>query len=153
MPHLYLLRHAKSSWDDPGLTDHDRPLAPRGRRAAKAIGAYLGEQGIEPELVLCSSATRARETFERLRLPDVEIEPGLYGASANVLLARLREVPPAVESVMLVGHNPGIEDVVHRLAPGALRGKFPTAALATLAMPDWHGDAAELEAFIRPRDL
>jgi phosphohistidine phosphatase len=73
MKRLYLLRHAKSSWKDASLPDHDRPLAGRGRRAAKAIARHLRDQGIEPELVLCSSARRARETFER-------IEPALGGA-------------------------------------------------------------------------
>src|SRR6187200_3248617 len=86
VPRLYLLRHAKSSWDDPGLPDHDRPLAPRGRKAAKRMGAHLRERGIEPQLVLCSSARRTRETVERLALPSgsqVEVEDGLYAAGSG----------------------------------------------------------------------
>jgi phosphohistidine phosphatase len=160
---LYLLRHAKSSWKEHGLADHDRPLAPRGRRAAKAIGRHLRDQGIEPELVLCSSATRARETLERVRLAHAQIEPELYGAGADALLARLHEVPPAVASVMLIGHNPGIQQLALLLARPVpelqpLEQKFPTAALATLALPgpDWRTldpGTAELIGFVRPRDL
>ena len=154
MSRLYLLRHAKSSWDAPALADHDRPRAPRGRRAAKAIGRYLREQGIEPELVLCSSATRARETLERAGLTG-RIEGDLYGAGAGVLLARLNEVPDDTESVMLVGHNPGMEDLTLLLA-GQVPPKFPTAALALLDCPSWSALArgtAELVGFVRPRDL
>jgi phosphohistidine phosphatase len=152
---LYLLRHAKSSWSDPELADHDRPLAPRGRRAAKAIGRYLREQRIEPALVLCSSATRARETLERVGLPDALVEPELYGAGASVLLARLRQVPEDPPSVMLIGHNPGMEDLV-RLLAGEAPDKFPTAALATLAISNWASldrGTAELVDFVRPKDL
>ena len=160
---LYLLRHAKSSWDDPDLSDHDRPLAGRGRRAAKAIGAYLREHDIEPDLVLCSSALRARETLERLELgaAAVQIEPELYAAGASALLARLRRVPDAVGSVMLVGHNPGLQDLALDLARPApdvdeLRVKYPTAALLTLILEDWEALArgtADLAGFVRPRDL
>jgi phosphohistidine phosphatase len=162
---LYLLRHAKSSWKDHGVADRDRPLAPRGRRAAKAIGRYLRDQGIEPELMLCSSATRACETLERIGLarPRARVEPELYGAGADALLARLHEVPPAVASVMLIGHNPGMQQLALLLAhPGPelreLETKFPTAALATLAFPgpDWRTldrGTAELIGFVRPRDL
>jgi phosphohistidine phosphatase len=160
---LYLLRHAKSSWKDHGLADHDRPLAPRGRRAAKAIGRYLRDQGIEPELVLCSSATRARETLERIALARAQIEPELYRAGADTLAARLHQVPAAVASVMLIGHNPGMQELALLLARpgpelGELEAKFPTGALATLALPgpDWRTldrGTAELIGFVRPRDL
>src|SRR5262245_58948257 len=123
MQRLYLLRHAKSSWKDPDLADHDRPLARRGRRASGAIAAYLRERDIEPELVLCSSARRTRETLERLEpvlgSPAVRIEPELYAAGASALLERLRRVPDAVGSVMLIGHNPGMEDLAIDVArPG-----------------------------------
>jgi phosphohistidine phosphatase len=151
---LYLLRHAKSSWDDPELADHDRPLAPRGRRASKAIGRYLREHGIEPELVLCSSATRARETLERAGLSGT-VEGELYGAGARTLLARLNRVPDEVASVMLIGHNPGMEDLVLLLA-AQTPSKFPTAALATLECPPWSEldrGTAELVGFVRPREL
>ena len=167
MRRLYLLRHAKSSWKDPDLADPDRPLARRGRRASKAIAGYLREQDIAPELVLCSSARRTRETLERLEpalgSPTVRIEPELYAASASALLERLRRVPDAVGSVMLIGHNPGMQDLaldVARPAPAVreLELKFPTAALATLVLQaaSWRAldrGTAELVDFVRSRDL
>jgi phosphohistidine phosphatase len=159
---LYLLRHAKSSWKEPGIPDHDRPLAGRGRKAAKAMATYLQEQRVRPELVLCSSATRARQTFERLEplgAREVHIERELYGADAATLLARLRDVPDGIASVMVVAHNPGLEDLTRVLARTAEFGaKFPTGALATLAFGDreWASlerDTAELVGFVRPREL
>ena len=124
MKRLFLLRHAKSSWDDPGLDDHERPLAPRGRRASKLIGEHLRRERIEPSLVLCSSARRTRETVERV-MPArggtaVSVEDGLYTASSGGLLQRLREVPPDVESVMLVGHQPAIQELALDLAGDGL---------------------------------
>src|SRR5437764_6878294 len=143
MKRLYVLRHAKSSWDDPAASDHDRPLAPRGRKAAKATARHLREQRVEPELVLCSTARRARQTLERIE-PSlgrraVHVERELYGASADELLERLRAVDDAVGSVMLIGHNPGLEDLILALARPSPRrreveAKYPTAALAPLAL-------------------
>jgi phosphohistidine phosphatase len=167
MKRLYLLRHAKSSWKDTSLPDHDRPLAARGRRAAKTIARHLHERGVEPELVLCSSARRARETLERIEpalgTPAVHVEDDLYAASAPALLERLRSVPDHVESVMLIGHNPGLQDLaldVARPSPTAdeLSAKYPTAALATLelSVSTWQEldcGAGELTALVRPRDL
>jgi phosphohistidine phosphatase len=167
MKRLYLLRHAKSSWKDTSLPDHDRPLAGRGRRAAKAIARHLREQDLEPQLVLCSTARRARETLERIQpalgAATVELEHDLYAASADALLERLRRVPDGVASVMLIGHNPGLQDLALDLARsprtvGELATKFPTAALATLEVPasNWHEldhETAEIVAFVRPRDL
>jgi phosphohistidine phosphatase len=164
---LLLLRHAKSSWDDPGLDDHDRPLAPRGRRASKLIAAHLRQQGIAPALVLCSSSARTRETLARIAPAlgeDVEtlIEPALYTASAGDLARRLRKVQSEVPSVMLIGHQPALQDLALSLAGHGrelqrLRGKFPTAALATLRLPgDWRELApgvAEAVAFVKPREL
>jgi phosphohistidine phosphatase len=117
---LYLLRHAKSSWDDPALADHDRPLAPRGRRNASALAEHVRREAITPALVLCSTAVRARETLAVV-LPaidveaEIRLEDGLYGASADDVLARLRSV--TAESVLVVGHNPTLEDLAARLAP------------------------------------
>jgi len=163
---LLLLRHAKSSWVDPTLPDHDRPLASRGRRDAKRIAKHLAGLEFEPELVLCSSAVRTRETLELVRPAlgnsKVLFEDGLYGASSDELLARIRDVPDAVGSVMLIGHNPGLEQLALLLASSGdeLRGletKFPTAALATLAVETtWSrlapGDAI-LRAYIVPKQL
>jgi phosphohistidine phosphatase len=144
---LYLLRHAKSSWDDPALADRDRPLAKRGRKAAKRIARHLRDEGIEPDLVLCSSSVRTLQTLERIGL-EGEVEDGLYGASAAELLDRLREVPSDVESVMLIGHNPGLEGLLAELS-GERPDKFPTAALATLEFDGrWH-----LTALVKPREL
>jgi phosphohistidine phosphatase len=166
MRFVYLLRHAKSSWKS-GLADHERPLARRGRRAAKAICAYLREQGIEPELVLCSTARRARETLERIEpalgTASVRVEQQLYGASKDALLDRLRGIPDAVGSVMLIGHNPELQLLALELAkPVAelreLEAKYPTAALVTLAFPapSWHmldSGTGEFVGLVRPRDL
>jgi phosphohistidine phosphatase len=167
---LLLLRHAKSSWDDAALSDHDRPLAPRGERAARLIASHLRAEGIIPALVLCSSARRTRETLAALQpvlgeSTEVRIEDRLYGAGATTILAILRAVDAAVSSVMVIGHNPGLEDVAVALAgdgEGAalrqLRAKFPTGALATLELrgPSWaqldRGDAF-LASIVLPRDL
>lgn len=163
---LFVLRHAKSSWDDPALADHDRPLAPRGRRAAERIAEHLSRTHVEPELVLCSTATRARLTLElvqpSLGSPTVLLEDELYGASAGELLARLRRVPEDVESVLLVGHNPGLQDLVLELASTGeslerVEAKFPTGALATLTLAEpWSRLAARsaaLAAYVVPREL
>jgi phosphohistidine phosphatase len=164
---LYLLRHAKSSWRDPTLADHDRPLASRGRRASKVIADHLQTERITPTLVLCSSSTRTRETLELIRVGlgddvEVQVERCLYAASASDLLDRLRKVDSSVDSVMLIGHYPAIQELALNLASGGvhlerLRAKFPTAALATLAFQDNWGElthgAAELVAFVTPREL
>jgi phosphohistidine phosphatase len=158
---LLLLRHAKSSWDDPSLADHDRPLAPRGRRAAKRIGELLRDRRIEISIVLCSSARRARETLDLAQPPgEVHIEQELYGASARQLLERIRRVPEEVDSLMLIGHNPAIEELALGLAAdrSELEGaKFPTGALATFTVSGpWVRLApaeATLTGFVKPRDL
>jgi phosphohistidine phosphatase len=165
---LLLLRHAKSSWDDSSRDDHDRPLDERGRRTAALLGAFLAERGPGPDLVLCSSARRTVETFERLRPllpsePDVEIERGLYLARRDELLERVAEVPDTRACVLLIGHNPGIEELARflaRRAPGSAREsiplKFPTAALAAFRVTGgWERVAEEVdfELFVRPKDL
>ena len=113
---LFVLRHAKSSWDEPGLDDHERPLAPRGHRAVKLLGDHLRDHGVEPEQVLCSSARRTRETLAGVN-PTGErlVEPELYSASCDAVIARLRQVPDGTGSVMLVGHNPAMQLLVLRL--------------------------------------
>lgn len=164
---LYLLRHAKSSWSDPTLADHERPLAPRGLRDAKRIAKHLRGLEVRPALVLCSSATRTRETFELVQpaLGDapVQIEEELYAASSDALLERVRALPDEVGSLLLIGHNPGLYDLALFLAStGAeldrFEAKFPTAGFATLAVPrsPWsrlgEGDA-ELVAYVIPKQL
>jgi phosphohistidine phosphatase len=163
---LYLLRHAKSSWAEPTLADSERPLAPRGRRDATLVAEHLRRIGCEPELVLCSPAVRTRETLELVRPalggPRVMLEGELYAASPDELLARIRLVPDAVASVLLVGHNPGLHELALTLASTGdelerLEAKFPTAALATLALAgSWSRLApaeAKLAAYVVPKQL
>ena len=166
---LLVLRHAKSSWKNAHLADHDRPLAPRGRRAAEALAQHFATIDPPPALVLCSTARRARDTLEPVlaRLPEgteVLVEDGLYGATAAELLARLHLVDDATPGVLLVGHNPGLEDLVRGLARqgdaglvARLHAKFPTGALATLTFAgSWQAlgsGPATLEAFVVPGDL
>jgi phosphohistidine phosphatase len=165
---LYLLRHAKSSWADQTLPDRERPLARRGSRDAKRIAKHLVRLGIEPELVLCSSAERPRETLELVRpalgtTSTVRLEAELYAASADELLERIRAVPETVASVMLIGHNPGLQDLALVLASAGaelrrLEAKLPTAALATLTLANttWRqlsqADAV-LAAYVVPNQL
>ena len=163
---LFLLRHAKSSWADSTLPDAERPLAPRGRRDAKLIAEHLRRLGIEPELILCSTAVRTRETLDVIRpaLPNSELAlaQDLYAAGADELLARIRQVPATVESVLVIGHNPGLHELALVLASTGdeldrLEAKLPTAALATLALAStWRqvapGDAT-LAAYVVPKQL
>jgi len=160
---LYVLRHAKSSWDDPGERDHERPLAARGRRAVKLLAQYVQDNQIRPELVLCSTARRAVETLDGVDPPgERSIESLLYGAGCDQMLERLRQVPAERRSVMVVGHNPALQVLVLSLARSGewlddIRRKYPTGALATLefAVP-WsqlEAGTAELTGFVRPKAL
>ena len=161
MKRVWVLRHLKSSWDEPGLADHDRPLAPRGRKAGKRVRKWAAENGVRPDLVLCSTAVRARATLDlvapALADPTVVFEDGLYHAWAENLLERLQGVAPGIDSVLLIGHNPGFHDLVALLAPPGPED-FPTGALAELlvAADDWsdlHPDGAELVRLVVPREL
>jgi phosphohistidine phosphatase len=158
---LWLLRHAKSSWDDPSLPDHDRPLAPRGRKAGKRIRHWAAEHRVHPDLVLCSTAARAQATLELvlpgLGSPDVQLEVGLYHASAGLLLDRLRALDAGLGGVLLIGHNPGLHDLASLLAPPGPEA-HPTAALAELRLEieTWHDarpGSALLEQLVVPRSL
>jgi phosphohistidine phosphatase len=157
---LYLLRHLKSSWDDASLADHERPLAPRGRKAGKAMARHLREADVRPELVLCSTATRTRETLDAVRgaigEPEVRFEDDLYAASERELLDVLHCVDDGVGSVLVIAHNPGLEDLAAALT-GVTQEKFPTGAFATLtfdgAWPDLEPGTCDLAAFVVPRDL
>ncbi|MFJ9118439.1 SixA phosphatase family protein [Streptomyces sp. NPDC102394] len=164
---LVVLRHAKSAWPA-GVPDHERPLAPRGRRDAPAAGRALAETDCLPDLALCSTAVRARQTWELASAqwgtpPPVRRDARLYAAEAADLLDVVREVSPEVETLLLIGHNPGLEDLVLELAGDGLddaldevREKFPTSAIAVLA---WYGTtwrtlapgAALLTSMIVPR--
>ncbi|HET9382532.1 MAG TPA: histidine phosphatase family protein [Streptomyces sp.] len=141
---LVVLRHAKSA-RPAGVPDHARPLAPRGRRDAPAAGHALAEAGLLPDLALCSTAVRARRTWDLAAAqwgtpPPVRHDPRLYAADAAELLAVVREAPAGVMTLLLVGHNPGLQDLVLALAGDGLgdtlervRTKFPTSAVAVLA--------------------
>jgi phosphohistidine phosphatase len=161
---VYLLRHAKSSWDEPGLPDRDRVLAPRGRKAARRIADHLERERIRPDLVLCSPAARTRETLERIHdaigEPEVVFDERLYGATEAELLSCLHETAPEISSVMLVGHNPGIGDLLVLLAERGshLPDAVPTGALATLRFSagSWAEvgpSGGRLDGFVVPREL
>jgi phosphohistidine phosphatase len=163
---LYLLRHAKSSWDDPALADHDRPLAGRGRKAGAAMSRHLAQNGVTPQLVLCSTAKRTRQTLDLLgdavAEAEVAYENELYGASAEEVLARLHEIPDTVASVLVIGHNPAMQALALQLAASSdtrdlVADKYPTGALAVLQWEgEWHAlrpGGAQLTEFVRPRDL
>lgn len=162
---LVLMRHAKSDWSAPGQPDHARPLNRRGRLAAPLMAAFLAEQDWRIDLALISDAARTRETWERMRplLPDVpapRLEPRIYEAPPEALLAALQDAPDDARAVLMLGHNPGIDEFAHLLtAPGSPHpGRFPTAALAVFrtAAPRWR-DAAPggftLEAYEEPKSL
>ncbi len=170
MKTIFLLRHAKSSWDDESLPDHDRPLSARGRAAAPRIGAYMRGAGCLPDLVLCSTAKRTRLTLDAV-LSELEVEPAiefledLYLAAPGEMLDLLRSVPDTVEAVLLVGHNPGTGMLAGALSGDGLpekmslmRAKFPTTGLAIIELnvnrwKDTVGGCGTLKEFIRPRDL
>jgi phosphohistidine phosphatase len=169
MRRLMLLRHAKSDWTR-GARDHERTLAPRGREAAPRIGAYMVHHGLIPDLVLCSTATRARETWDLVakafaaKLPVVH-EERIYEAASNALLDVAKEAKNEVHALLLVGHNPGLHEFAQRLiasgdtdARARLTEKFPTGALAVIdfAVDDWrklHPRSGRLDRLVVPRTL
>ncbi|MEZ0495933.1 histidine phosphatase family protein [Sphingomonas sp. IW22] len=170
MPSLTLLRHAKSSWDDPVTRDFDRPLNPRGRRAATVIGTWMRREGLSFDHLTASPAVRVIETLEGVSEGyGTALEPAwdrrIYLASAATLLDLVHEIPAEAQHALMIGHNPGLEDLVLMLVPDrtgdslrdAVELKYPTAALATLTWDGGWGDAAtgvaRLERFVRPRDL
>jgi len=169
MKTLTLLRHAKSGWDDPVARDFDRPLNPKGQRAAQTVGRHIKTLGLEFDHVIASPATRVVETLENVSAAygsDLAPawDPRIYLASAATLLDLVHELPDAADSVLLVGHNPGLEELVLLLTPGggAHRGdveaKFPTASLAELHFrierwQDIEPGKGELARFTRPRDI
>ena len=170
---LVLLRHAKSAWPD--VPDHERPLAGRGRKDAPVMGRWLRAAGHVPDRVLCSTARRARETWELAQpalgaSPPVSFEDQVYGASAQQLLELVHQAPRAATTLLIVGHDPGIPGLAFMLAgpaaPGShavprstvdrMRAKFPTAAVAVLELTgNWDQldpGAAWLTRFVTPRE-
>lgn len=168
---LLLLRHAKSSWDDLSLDDFDRPLAKRGTKAAPLIGSHLVKHALVPDLVLCSTAVRARATLTLVMneftdaTPTVVYNDTLYLADAQTLLERIRTIKGHPAVVMLVGHNPGLHAIALELIRSGpktnlrtLAMQFPTAALAQISFEadSWSRVApatGELVDFVLPRKL
>ena len=168
---LYLLRHAKSGWDDPVPRDFDRPLNKKGERAARLMGQWIASNGITFEQVIASPAVRVIETLDELwagygRRIEPTWERRIYLASGATLIDVLREADDAHDVILMVGHNPGMEDVVFDLVADdgssplreAVLDKYPTAALAELTInidhwADIGEPVAQLKRFVRPRDL
>lgn len=168
MRRLILLRHAKS--DRPaGVADHERPLNDRGRRAGPAVGGHIAQEGLRPDLALVSTATRTRETWDAvsaaLGAPETRYHREIYEAPAERILGLIRGAPDSAETVIVVGHNPGLGDLAATLAGEGprkertrLATEFPTAAYAVIAFDaaDWSAIApgqGRLERFVRPRDI
>lgn len=168
MRRLILLRHAKSD-RPPGIADLDRPLNTRGKRAAPRMGVYLAAEGLIPEVVVVSPARRTRETWEAvqgaLKGLEAEIVPSIYEAPETALLAVVQSTPDTAGSLLMIGHNPGLQDLAMRLvgsgetaARRRLALEFPTAAVVVL---DFEGDVwstvaagtGRLERFVAPRDI
>ena len=167
---LSVLRHAKSSWSNPSLPDRDRPLAPRGVTDAPLMGKAMAERGIDPDLVLCSSARRTRDTLD-LVLPELRVEPkvvyedALYHARPETMLEMLRAIQPGANRVMLVGHNPEMQAFALDLVGfgpkhyrDRLMTKYPTAGFAVINFTAglWKSvtvNSGTLNMFLSPRDL
>lgn len=167
---LALFRHAKSSWTSSARDDFDRPLAPRGRKAAPRMGKFIASEGLVPDVVLCSSAARAKETLQLALAewtdhpPEVRYEDGLYHAGPDAMLDALRALPGEYGHAMLIGHNPGMHalalDLVGQAGGdslNALAGKYPTAALIVLDFDGGWQDVAPargtLRLFMKPKAL
>ena len=165
MKRLILTRHAKSSWDDPLMSDHDRPLNERGKVAAADLGQWLASRGYVPSEVLCSDAVRTRATFSGIApalpgAPVLDLKPALYHAGPDVMLAVLRHA--TADTVMMIGHNPGIAEFAHRLVSKTPASpefrKYPTGAtLVVDFMVDTWADAGFGQGvtadFIVPREI
>ncbi len=162
MKTLLILRHAKSSWKKPGLTDHDRPLNKRGKHDAPRMGKLIREKGLIPNLIVSSSAKRARQTADRIAQAcgyqsEVRIENDLYLAYPEVFIQILKFLSDEFDSVMVVGHNPGVEELLRLLTER--EEAMPTAALAHLILPIQHWSemnsqtTGKLTNLWRPKEL
>ena len=148
MKTLMILRHAKSSWNYPALSDYDRPLNGRGKRDAPRMGKYLREQGLTPDRILTSSAKRARKTASRVAKAcgytgKVKKLDGFYDTVVGIYFETLQALPDKYQRVMVVGHNPTMEQLVGYLT-GQIR-RMPTAALAHIELPIQHWEALGLD--------
>ena len=163
MRHVLLMRHAKSSWDHPGLTDHERPLNDRGLRDVPRMAEWLSRQTIQPDWCLCSTAVRTRETASGLRAEGLltfplETASSLYLAAPPQIISVLQTLPDEIQAPLIIAHNPGLEELI-ALWSGRFR-ELPTATLAIFEFPkltSWHDLAEESLAtelhFQRPKSL
>ncbi len=167
---LFLFRHAKSSWDQPDLTDHDRPLNDRGINAASLMGTEMAKRALAPELVVCSTSRRTRQTLDlwlaasKIK-PDIIFAENLYHASPSVMLDIVKKTTGTYRGLMLLGHNPGMEQFAMQLSADlssksakAMMEKFPTAALAVFDLPnknwaDTEPGTGELISYLMPRQI
>ncbi|REJ75369.1 MAG: histidine phosphatase family protein [Acidobacteria bacterium] len=162
MKTLYVLRHAKSSWDHPELSDFERPLNDRGRKAAPFMGRLMAERDLVPEVIVSSPAVRAKTTARLASEAgdfgaEIRFDERIYGAGSNTLVYIVAEIDDSYSSAMIVGHNPGFEDLVAALTGESHR--FPTAALAVidLDVPNWsevtRGTGSLRELFIPKKEM
>ncbi|MFN2510759.1 MAG: histidine phosphatase family protein [Pyrinomonadaceae bacterium] len=161
MKTLLLLRHAKSSWKDAAVADFERPLNDRGRKAADLVGKFIAKQNVTIDLVISSPAVRARQTIELVlraakRSPELRFDQRVYEASPTRLLEITSQIEDDRKSVLLVGHNPGMEELLTLLV--GVEQHMPTASLAkvVLSSKKWDKILAEkgvLESFVRAREL
>lgn len=157
MKTIFLLRHAKSSWDNSALSDFERPLNERGLRTAPFMGEVIVERGYAPSIIVSSPATRAKTTAELLGLSaPIRLDDRIYEASPNTLRTVASEIDDAMDSAMLVGHNPGLEGFIRYLT-GELE-PMPTAALAVIELDieswkDVDADSGTIVEIIRPKEL
>jgi phosphohistidine phosphatase len=161
MKRLFLMRHAKSSWDHPGLSDFERPLNKRGFKAAPRIGSEIQNRGYIPELIVSSPAERALQTSNLVREAvgfgdDIRYDRRIYAASVNSLIYIISEIGDSFQNALLVGHNPGFEDLLAVLT--GINKRMPTAAFAAVdtnakVWSNVSSGAGSLVDFIIPRDL
>ncbi len=161
MKTLYILRHAKSNWDDVTLSDFDRPLNTRGLKAAPFMGTIMKEREFVPDRIISSPATRARETAELVRSTagiddEIDYDKRIYDAPVGSLLSVIAEIDERIKSALIVGHNPGLEGLIYHLTGEV--SPMPTAALAVIELDvkAWHligGMSGKLSNTIRPKDI
>jgi phosphohistidine phosphatase len=170
MPRLLLLRHAKSTWDDEAVADHDRPLNARGRSTLPLMGRHMAVHGLSPQKILCSSARRTRETLAGL-LPffdgdlEVRLTRELYEAGEDRMIDQIRAHGVNARTLLVIGHNPGLQETAIGLIGSGnplfledIERKFPTAGLAVIDFPamkwvDVEPKTGRIVAFFRPREL
>ena len=162
MKKIFLMRHAKSSWKDSNIPDHDRPLKKKGEKDAKAMGKMLKSKKLSPDVILCSSAERAKQTAALFKDAisfdeKIELDDKLYMAEISDLITAIKKAPKKAKSVMVIGHNPGLEALLQTLT-----GKvetFPTSAIAYISVPidEWSDLSVEVDGKLkklwRPKDL